>query len=40
VDIFSDRPIQQLLVLVAGLLVAIRRICRQDRERGAIVSLA
>jgi putative inorganic carbon (HCO3(-)) transporter len=40
VDIFSDRPIQQLLALVAGLLAAMRRIGREDRERSAVVSLA
>jgi putative inorganic carbon (HCO3(-)) transporter len=40
VDIFSDRPIQQLLWLVAGLLVAMRRIGKDDRERNLAVNLA
>jgi putative inorganic carbon (HCO3(-)) transporter len=32
VDLFRDRPIQQLLWLVAGLLAALHRICKEDQE--------
>ena len=40
VDIFSDRPIQQLLWLVAGLLAAMLRIGKGDREHNSVVNLA
>lgn len=40
VDIFTDRPIQQLLWLVAGLLAAMHRIGSEDRQRHSTVSLA
>ncbi len=33
VDLFRDRPLQQLLLLVAGLLAAMHRICATDRRR-------
>jgi putative inorganic carbon (HCO3(-)) transporter len=40
VDIFSDRPIQQLLWLVAGLLAAMSRIGKGDREHNSAVNRA
>jgi hypothetical protein len=40
VDIFTDRPIQQLLWLIAGLLAAMPRICKEDRQRNSALSLA
>jgi putative inorganic carbon (HCO3(-)) transporter len=40
VDIFTDRPIQQLLWLIAGLLAAMHRICKEDQQRNSALSLA
>lgn len=40
VDIFTDRPIQQLLWLIAGLLAAMLQICKDDRARNSVPSLA
>jgi putative inorganic carbon (HCO3(-)) transporter len=40
VDIFTDRPIQQLLWLIAGLLAAMYRLCKEDRARNSVPSLA
>ena len=33
VDLFRDRPLQQLLLLVAGLLAAMYKICAADQRR-------
>ena len=38
VDLFRDRPLQQLLLLVAGLLAAMCRICAADRRRVPVSS--
>src|SRR5438876_2378094 len=38
VDLFRDRPLQQLLLLVAGLLAAMYRICAADRRRVPVSS--
>jgi len=40
VDIFADRPIQQLLWLAAGLLVAMQGMCKEDRDPRLVSSLA
>jgi putative inorganic carbon (hco3(-)) transporter len=40
VDIFTDRPILQLLCVLAGLLAAMLQICKDDRARISLASLA
>jgi O-antigen ligase len=40
VDLFRDRPLQQLVWLLAGLLVAMHRICAPDRLQGANADVA
>jgi putative inorganic carbon (HCO3(-)) transporter len=39
VDLFRDRPLQQLLLLVAGLLAAMYKICVDDQRRAPLSSM-
>jgi len=40
VDLFRDRPLQQLVWLTAGLLVAMHRICAADQPRKLVPGIA
>jgi hypothetical protein len=40
VDLFRDRPLQQLVWLTAGLLVAMHGICVADQRSDLVSSIA